>query len=69
MALAVVSFQWFLFGFSLAFGSGGPFIGNFENAFFINLFETNGEKGDVYEFNGVSNITGSAFMVFQGIPF
>ncbi|KAF9579211.1 hypothetical protein BGW38_004619, partial [Lunasporangiospora selenospora] len=33
-SIAVVSFQWFLFGYSLAFSkTGGKFIGNFDNAF------------------------------------
>ncbi|KAF8929948.1 ammonium transporter AmtB-like domain-containing protein [Dissophora ornata] len=34
-SIAVVSVQWFLFGYSLAFSkTGGKLIGNFENAFF-----------------------------------
>jgi Amt family ammonium transporter len=35
LSIAVVSIQWFLFGFSLTFSkTGGPFIGNFDNALF-----------------------------------
>ncbi|KAG0014669.1 hypothetical protein BGZ80_010313 [Entomortierella chlamydospora] len=39
-SIAVVSFQWFLFGYSLAFSkSGGKIIGNFENAFFRGVLD------------------------------
>ena len=35
LAMAVVTFQWFLFGFSISFSeNGSPFIGTFEFAFF-----------------------------------
>ncbi|KAF9360240.1 hypothetical protein BGX34_007880 [Mortierella sp. NVP85] len=39
-SIAVVTIQWFLFGYSLAFSkSGGRFIGNFENAFFRGVLD------------------------------
>lgn len=38
MGTAVVSFQWFLWGYSLAFShSAGPFIGNLDNIGFRNV--------------------------------
>eukprot|EP00158_Paraphelidium_tribonemae_P007236 Partr_v1_DN28163_c0_g1_i2_m55913 putative Ammonium transporter len=62
ISLAVVSVQWFLWGYSLAFGSGGPFIGNLDNAFYLGLFDGTG-----YLFTGIVNIPGVAFMVYQGM--
>ena len=36
LSVAVVSVQWFMFGYSLAFSkTGGAFIGNFDNASFV----------------------------------
>ncbi|KAG0359087.1 hypothetical protein BG005_001395 [Podila minutissima] len=59
-SVAVVSFQWFLFGYSLAFSkSGTSFIGNFENAFFRNVLD----QPSV----GSSKIPDIVFMLFQGM--
>ena len=41
LSLAVVSVQWWVWGFSLAFSeTGGPFIGDLRHAFFLGLFES-----------------------------
>jgi len=57
-SVAVVSFQWFLFGYSLTFSkSGGPIIGNFENAFFRGVLD----QPSV----GSSKIPDIVFMIFQ----
>ncbi|CAG8761273.1 15834_t:CDS:2 [Dentiscutata erythropus] len=38
LAIPIVSVQWFIWGYSLAFSrTGGPFIGNLQNVFFMNL--------------------------------
>ncbi|KAG0236906.1 hypothetical protein BGW42_002404 [Actinomortierella wolfii] len=57
-SIAVVSFQWFLFGYSLAFSkSGSAIIGNFENAFFRGVLD----QASV----GSSKIPDVVFMIFQ----
>ncbi|KAF9361712.1 hypothetical protein BGX26_000067 [Mortierella sp. AD094] len=57
-SIAVVSFQWFLFGYSLAFSkSGGKLIGNFENAFFRGVLD----QPSV----GNPKIPDLVFMIFQ----
>ncbi|KAG0033585.1 hypothetical protein BGZ81_008024 [Podila clonocystis] len=57
-SVAVVSFQWFLFGYSLAFSkSGSSMIGNFENAFFRGVLD----QPSV----GSSKIPDIVFMIFQ----
>jgi len=58
LSLAVVSFQWWLFGFSLAFGpSTSHFIGNFDYAFFRNV--------GIEPINNVTNIPGLVFAIYQ----
>ncbi|CAG8797805.1 31958_t:CDS:2, partial [Racocetra persica] len=38
LCIPIVSIQWFIWGYSLTFSrTGGPFIGNLQNAFFMNL--------------------------------
>ncbi|KAF9350709.1 hypothetical protein BGX26_011178 [Mortierella sp. AD094] len=57
-SVAVVSFQWFLFGYSLAFSkTGGRMIGNFDNAFLRNVVD----QPSV----GSSKIPDIVFMIFQ----
>ncbi|KAG0039989.1 hypothetical protein BGZ82_005801 [Podila clonocystis] len=59
-SVAVVSFQWFLFGYSLAFSkSGSSMIGNFENAFFRGVLD----QPSV----GSAKIPDIVFMIFQGM--
>lgn len=63
LSLAVVSFQWFIWGFSLAFSPhGNPFIGNLDNAFLMGVFDN-----DQYRYDTTTNIPGSVFMLFQGM--
>lgn len=63
LSLAVVSVQWFIFGFSLAFSeAGGYFIGNFKYAFFSNVF-----VDPVATYSGVPAVPIAAFMIFQGM--
>lgn len=63
LALAVVSVQWFIWGYSLSFGdSGSVFIGNLNHAFFMNLFGPS-----AYYVTGVTNVPGVAFVVYQGL--
>jgi len=64
MTLAVVSLQWFLFGYSLTFSpSGNPFIGNFTRGVL------HGVGGNRYacEEGGQSTLPENLFMVFQGM--
>ena len=61
-SLAMVSIQWFLFGFSLSFGNGSPFIGTFDHDLFLNLFESQEQT-----MGGTATIPISVFMVYQGI--
>ncbi|KAG0044862.1 hypothetical protein BGZ83_009849 [Gryganskiella cystojenkinii] len=57
-SIAVVSVQWFLFGYSLAFSkTGGKVIGNFENAFFRGVLD----QPSV----GNPKIPDLVFMIFQ----
>ncbi|KAG0200302.1 hypothetical protein BGX28_006584 [Mortierella sp. GBA30] len=57
-SVAVVTVQWFLFGYSLAFSkSGGKFIGNFENAFFRGVLDAPSV--------GSPKIPDIVFMIFQ----
>ncbi|KAG0309490.1 hypothetical protein BGZ98_002002 [Dissophora globulifera] len=57
-SLAVVTVQWFLFGYSLAFSkTGGPMIGNFENAFLRGVLGAPSV--------GSPNIPDIVFMIFQ----
>ncbi|KAF9157436.1 hypothetical protein DFQ26_008725 [Actinomortierella ambigua] len=57
-SIAVVSFQWFLFGYSLAFSkSGSAIIGNFENAFFRGVLDAPSM--------GSPKIPDIVFMIFQ----
>ncbi|KAF9375103.1 hypothetical protein CPB97_011695 [Podila verticillata] len=57
-SVAVVSFQWFLFGYSLTFSkSGNSIIGNFENAFFRGVLD----QPSV----GSPKIPDIVFMIFQ----
>ncbi|KAI1302548.1 hypothetical protein EDD11_005594 [Mortierella claussenii] len=57
-SIAVVSFQWFLFGYSLAFSkTGSKFIGNFENAFFRGVLDGPSV--------GSSKVPDLVFMIFQ----
>jgi len=60
LSLAVVSFQWWLWGYSLAFnGHAGKFIGNLENAFFMNV------GGDTS--TTATGLTSILFAVYQGM--
>lgn len=38
LSFAVVTIQWFLFGFSLSFAENGPFIGNFKYSLLLNRY-------------------------------
>ncbi|KAF9995837.1 hypothetical protein BGZ65_008545 [Modicella reniformis] len=59
-SIAVVSIQWFLFGYSLVFSkTGGKFIGNFENAFFRDVLDGPSM--------GSSKIPDIVFMIYQGM--
>ncbi|KAF9430410.1 hypothetical protein BGZ94_006980 [Podila epigama] len=59
-SIAVVTLQWFLFGYSLAFSkTGGKFIGNFDNAFLRGVL---GEPSA-----GSTKLPDVVFMVFQGM--
>ncbi|CAO3569095.1 unnamed protein product [Mortierella alpina] len=59
-SVAVVSFQWFLFGYSLAFSkTGGSMIGNFDNAFFRGVLDAPSV--------GSAKIPDIVFMLFQGM--
>jgi ammonium transporter, Amt family len=55
--ITVVTFLWVIIGFSLAFGPGGRWIGNFD---FFGLRDVGAEPGPF-----AATIPGSAFMVFQ----
>ncbi|KAF9112027.1 hypothetical protein BGX27_004112 [Mortierella sp. AM989] len=59
-SIAVVTVQWFLFGYSLAFSkTGGKFIGNFENAFFRGVLDQPSM--------GNAKIPDLVFMLYQGM--
>ncbi|KAF9153408.1 hypothetical protein BG015_003477 [Linnemannia schmuckeri] len=59
-SIAVVTFQWFLFGYSLAFSkSANAFIGNFDNAFFRGVLDAPSV--------GSSRIPDVVFMLYQGM--
>ena len=63
ISLSIVSFQWFVWGFSLAFApSDNPFIGDLRFAFFRGLFDSSD-----YVYPIVTNIPGSVFMMYQGM--
>jgi len=63
ISLAVVSIQWFIWGFSLAFSpNGGAFIGTLDNAFFMGMFDTPN-----YFYPLAKTIPGSTFALFQGM--
>jgi len=58
LSLAVVSVQWWMIGFSLAFGPGtSHYIGNLQYAFFMNV--------GVEPINGVTKIPGLVFAMYQ----
>jgi len=58
LSLAVVSFQWWMIGFSLAFGpSDNHFIGNFEHAFFMGV--------GVESLNGYNSVPGIVYAIYQ----
>lgn len=57
-ALCVITLQWVLFGYSLAFGPGNPFIGGLDWAFL------NGVGGDPHT-GYAATIPHEAFMIFQ----
>jgi Amt family ammonium transporter len=60
LSLAVVSFQWWLWGYSLAFNTdGGPFIGTLENAFMMNV------RNDTS--TTATGLTSILFAIFQGM--
>ena len=60
MSVAVVSFQWFLLGYSLAFShSTGMFIGNLENFGFMNVL--------AHPSVGSTHIPDLLFAVYQGM--
>ncbi|KAF9551065.1 hypothetical protein EC957_010833 [Mortierella hygrophila] len=59
-SIAVVTFQWFLFGYSLAFSkSANSFIGNFDNAFLRGVLDAPSV--------GSSRIPDVVFMLYQGM--
>jgi Amt family ammonium transporter len=59
LGIAVVSIQWFIWGYSLSFSeTGSVFIGNFDHVFFINV-------GDLPHGNAPT-IPSNLFMVYQG---
>ncbi len=59
---AVVTIQWYLFGFSLSFSdSGNGFIGNFDLAVMNKFFDTN------VRYPTAQSIPPSAFVVYQGM--
>jgi len=58
LSLAVVSVQWWMIGFSLAFGPGtSHYIGNLQYAFFMNV--------GIEPINGVTKIPGLVFAMYQ----
>ncbi|CAG8484386.1 6426_t:CDS:2 [Paraglomus brasilianum] len=60
LSLAVVSFQWWLWGYSLAFNSNaGKFIGNLENAFFMDVGSDTSTTATA--------LTSILFAVYQGM--
>lgn len=60
MSLGVVSFQWFFWGYSLAFShTGGAYIGNLENFGFKNVL--------AQPSIGSSKIPDLLFALFQGM--
>jgi len=60
LSVAIVSVEWFAVGFSLAFSkTGGLFIGNFDNAFLINVLS----EPSV----GSAGLPDLLFMVYQGM--
>jgi len=60
LSLAVVSFQWWLWGYSLAFNTdGGPFLGTLNNAFMMNV------RDDVS--TTATGLTSMLFAIFQGM--
>lgn len=59
LSIAVVAIQWFIWGYSLSFSeTGSVFIGNLDNAFYINV-------GDKPHPNAPT-IPSNLFMLFQG---
>ncbi|KAI3646121.1 hypothetical protein MP228_009049 [Amoeboaphelidium protococcarum] len=63
LSLAVISIQWFMWGFSIAFSpDGGPFIGNMKHAFLMGVFDS---ADTVYP--SAPNIPLPVFMAFQGM--
>ena len=63
IALSIVSFQWFIWGFSLAFSpTENPFIGDLRFAGFRELFDS----AD-FTYPGIPNIPASVFMIYQGM--
>jgi Amt family ammonium transporter len=65
LSLAVVSVQWFVCGFSLAFSlSGNAFIGNLNNAFFMGMFDS---SDPLFMYPTAPTIPGSVFMFYQGM--
>ncbi len=60
MSIGVVFFQWFFFGYSLAFShSAGKFIGNFENVGFRNVLAQRAPAAPA--------LPDLAYAVFQGM--
>jgi Amt family ammonium transporter len=61
ISLAIVSFQWFLFGFSLSFSGTSSFIGDFKHAGLSGVFNAN----QTFHMEDIKNIPGSVFMIYQ----
>jgi Amt family ammonium transporter len=60
LSLAVVSFQWWLWGYSLAFNTnGGPFIGTLDNVFMRNVRDDTSTTA--------IDVTSILFAIFQGM--
>jgi Amt family ammonium transporter len=65
LSLAVVSIQWFLWGYSLAFSpNGSPFIGDFQYSAYTSLFSSASQT-----YPQVPSIPVSVFMVTDDICF
>ena len=63
LSMAVVSIQWYVWGYSLAFSAtGGSFVGNLQNAFLMQIF-IDGEQ----TYSGLPHIPEAVFMVYQGM--
>ncbi|CAH1763549.1 14205_t:CDS:2 [Entrophospora sp. SA101] len=59
LSVAVVSVQWWIWGYSLAFGNGTAFIGNLDHAFFMGVDSSRSEVAP--------GLPGIVFALYQGM--